>query len=63
MVSGKVTVKNPTGLHLRPAGTLCKQAMQFKSSITFHYGDGNTANANKERLKRPWRMRQMRRRN
>ena len=32
MVSGKVTVKNPTGLHLRPAGTLCKQAMQFKSS-------------------------------
>ena len=45
MVSGKVTVKNPTGLHLRPAGTLCKQAMQFKSSITFHYGDGNTANA------------------
>ena len=34
MVSGKVTVKNPTGLHLRPAGTLCKQAMQFKSSIT-----------------------------
>ena len=43
MVSGKVTVKNPTGLHLRPAGTLCKQAMQFKSSITFHYGDGNTA--------------------
>ena len=62
MVSGKVTVKNPTGLHLRPAGTLCKQAMQFKSSITFHYGDGNTAN-DKERLKRPWRMRQMRRRN
>jgi len=45
MVSGKVTVKNPTGLHLRPAGTLCKQAMQFKSSIIFHYGDGNTANA------------------
>lgn len=33
MVSGKVTVKNPTGLHLRPAGTLCKQAMQFKSSL------------------------------
>ena len=32
MVSGKVTVKNPTGLHLRPAGTLCKQAMQFKSN-------------------------------
>lgn len=33
MVSGKVTVKNPTGIHLRPAGTLCKQAMQFKSLL------------------------------
>jgi len=24
MVSQKVTIKNPTGLHLRPAGILCK---------------------------------------
>lgn len=45
MVSAKVTIKNPTGLHLKPAGNLCKLAMQFKSSITFHYGDGNSANA------------------
>jgi phosphocarrier protein len=44
MVSQKVTIKNPTGLHLRPAGILCKEAMQFKSLITFSYGD-NTANA------------------
>ena len=44
MVSQKVTIKNPTGLHLRPAGILCKEAMQFKSLITFAYGD-NTANA------------------
>lgn len=44
MVSQKVTIKNPTGLHLRPAGILCKEAMQFKSHIVFHYG-GNTANA------------------
>lgn len=44
MVSQKVVVKNPTGLHLRPAGILCKEAMQFKSLITFNYG-GNTANA------------------
>ena len=28
MVSKKVTIKNPTGLHLRPAGELCKTAMQ-----------------------------------
>ena len=44
MVSQKVTVKNPTGLHLRPAGILCKVAMQFKSHITFRYRE-NTANA------------------
>ena len=37
MVSQKVTIKNPTGLHLRPAGILCKEAMQYKSHITFRY--------------------------
>ena len=40
----KVTIKNPTGLHLRPAGILCKEAMQFKSHVTFRYRE-NTANA------------------
>ena len=44
MVSQKVIIKNPTGLHLRPAGSLCKEAMNFKSLITFQYR-GNTANA------------------
>ena len=44
MVSQKVVIKNPTGLHLRPAGILCKEAMQFKSLITFTFRD-NTANA------------------
>lgn len=36
MVSGKVVIKNPTGLHLRPAGLFCKTAMQYKSKITVH---------------------------
>ena len=44
MVSQKVVIKNPTGLHLRPAGVLCKEAMKYKSLITFAYR-GNTANA------------------
>lgn len=44
MVSEKVVIKNPTGLHLRPAGILCKEAMNFKSLITFNYR-GNIANA------------------
>ncbi|MBE5843535.1 MAG: HPr family phosphocarrier protein [Butyrivibrio sp.] len=44
MVTRKVVIKNPTGLHLRPAGNLCKVAMNYKSHITFMYGD-NSANA------------------
>ena len=44
MVRQKVVIKNPTGLHLRPAGILCKEAMKYKSLITFTFRD-NTANA------------------
>lgn len=44
MVSKILTIKNPTGLHLRPAGNLCREAMKYKSKITFDYS-GNTANA------------------
>ncbi len=44
MVTQKVVIKNPTGLHLRPAGNLCKVAMNYKSHITFMYGN-NSANA------------------
>lgn len=48
MVSGKVKIKNPTGLHLRPAGLFCKTAMQFGSKITVrkqNKGEDITANA------------------
>lgn len=38
MVSEKVTVTNPSGLHLRPAGLLCKETLKFKSLITIHKG-------------------------
>lgn len=44
MVSQKVKIINPTGLHLRLAGNLCKEAMKYNSKITFEYS-GNTANA------------------
>lgn len=44
MINQKVRVKNPTGLHLRPAGFLCKEAMKYKSLITFNF-DGGVANA------------------
>lgn len=35
MVRQKVKIKNPTGLHLRPAGLFCKTAMQYECKITF----------------------------
>lgn len=44
MVSRKVIIHNPTGLHLRPAGILCKEAMKYKSRVTFCFR-GHTANA------------------
>jgi len=43
MVSAKVVIKNPTGLHLRPAGILCKEAMNFNSSVSFRFKN-TTAN-------------------
>lgn len=47
MVSQDVKIKNPTGLHLRPAGNLCREAMKFKCKVTIQYGENrkNTANA------------------
>ena len=44
MVRQKVVIKNPTGLHLRPAGNLCKEAIKYKSLISFTFRD-STANA------------------
>lgn len=44
MVTRLVRIVNPTGLHVRPAGIFCREAMRFKSKITFDYS-GNIANA------------------
>ena len=44
MVKQKVMIKNPTGLHLRPAGILCKEALKYKSSVKFQFMN-STANA------------------
>ena len=35
MVSKKIIIKDETGLHLRPAGQLCKMAVKYSSHITF----------------------------
>lgn len=39
MVSKTLTVVNPSGLHLRPAGVLSQTAMKFKSDIIVEYGE------------------------
>lgn len=44
MVSQKVKIINPTGLHLRPAGVFCKEALKYESSVKFEIGNTN-ANA------------------
>ena len=44
MVAQKVRIVNPTGLQVRPAGELCKEADRFKCKVTIEY-KGNEANA------------------
>ena len=44
MVAKKVRIVNPTGLQVRPAGELCKEADKLKCRVTLEY-KGNEANA------------------
>lgn len=44
MESRKVTVHNPSGLHLRPAGLLCKEAVKYKAKVILSFGESE-ANA------------------
>lgn len=44
MIKKKVTITNPTGLHLRPAGIFCNMASRYHCKVTFEY-DNISANA------------------
>lgn len=44
MIKKKVTITNPTGLHLRPAGIFCNMASRYQCKVTFEY-DNISANA------------------
>ena len=44
MVSEELKVINPSGLHLRPAGSLFKEALKYDSKINIIFKDA-TANA------------------
>ena len=58
MVNEATIIKNPSGLHLRPAGILCKEALKFKIKNILQgpqrYGQC------KECFKRSWSLCQMR---
>ena len=49
MVCQKVKIKNPAGLHLRPAGKLCDEAIKYRAKISFQKGNATT-NANQRFL-------------
>ncbi|MBR3771977.1 MAG: HPr family phosphocarrier protein [Clostridium sp.] len=40
MVSANMKLINPLGLHLRPAGMLCTEALKYSSSIKIRYQEG-----------------------
>lgn len=44
VVSKLIKLTNPTGLHMRPAGNLCREAVKFKCKVSFESG-GYVANA------------------
>ena len=44
MVNASTVIKNSSGLHLRPAGVLCKEALKYKPKVSFRMGN-TTANA------------------
>lgn len=37
MMKRNITVVNPSGLHLRPAGMLCQTSMKFNSTVMIYY--------------------------
>lgn len=39
MVSKKLIINIPAGLHLRPISVLCNRAIDFKSTVTIRLGD------------------------
>lgn len=59
MVKQRVTIKNPTGLHLRPAGILCKEALRYQSSVKFQFGTNRHSQC-QERFKCSWGLREKR---
>lgn len=45
MVSQKITIKNISGLHLRPAGVLCNTAGKYDAEVHFDFEESVEINA------------------
>ena len=43
MVSKSIVIKNVSGLHLRPTGMLCNEAIKYQSTVKFEF-DGALTN-------------------
>lgn len=41
VISANIIIKNVSGLHLRPTGILCSEAMKFHSSIKIQFFDSS----------------------
>ncbi len=39
MISKKLVINNPAGLHLRPISVLCNRSIDFRSTVTIKVGD------------------------
>ena len=44
MVTRTATIHDEAGLHLKPAARFCEEALKYKSTVTFTFGN-TTANA------------------
>lgn len=45
MVSRELRIESRLGIHLRPAGAMCNEAVKYNSVISFFKGADKTANA------------------
>jgi Phosphotransferase System HPr (HPr) Family len=39
MISKKLVINNPAGLHLRPISVLCNRSIDFRSTVTIKIGE------------------------
>ena len=54
MVNGKVKIKNPTGLHLRPAGLFCGYALALHGYRPVILEQGDPASVRRKKVEMFW---------